>query len=168
MSKINYKVLKRIKLVITVIIIAGVIIDTTLVYMAASSLKINGERINGIYPENVVKGYYEVKFELQIENPQDKSIEVDYISYNVYINNEFVGKGAKPAFSIPHGVHNYTFSLTFNIYNLSSSTSSIIMNQGNVDVKIKGDVIVPLKFLGLFTWRYIKLPYEKTENVRIK
>ncbi len=168
MSKINYKVLKKIKLIVTIIVIAGVIIDTTFVYLAASSLQIKGEKINGVYPENVIHGDYEVKFELQIENPQSKSIEVDYISYKVYINNEFVGKGAKPAFSIPHGVHNYTFSMVFNAYNLSSSTSSIILSHGNVDVKIKGDVIVPLKFLGLFTWRYVKLPYEKTENVKIK
>ena len=39
--------------------------------------------------------------------------------------------------------------------------------KGEVNITVKGDTIIPAKFLGLFTWKYIDLPYEINEKVKI-
>jgi len=109
---------------------------------------------------------YELRFSLSIKNPESTSIEVDYINYRVYIENEFVGEGEKPHFIIKHGLSNHTFSFIFSTLNLTEPTKKLFM-RGNVNVTVKGDVIVPAKFMGLFTWRHIKIPYEIHEKVKI-
>lgn len=100
---------------------------------------------------------------LTLKNPKDTTIEVDYIKY---IENEFVGEGEKPRFFIEHGIKNYTFLFSFSILNLTSPTRNILIN-GNANMVIEGEVIIPAKFLGLFTWRYIKIPYKINEKVEI-
>jgi len=163
--KEKWKLYRKIKFVITIIIISGVIIHLFLVYSAAKSLETKEVKIIGIYPISLDE--YEVKFTLTLYNPKNTEIEVDYISYNVYIENEFVGYGEKPHFIIKHGTHNYTFLFSFSILNLSSATKSLILAGESIDIEIKGNVIIPAKFLGLFTWRYIKLPYETEEKLKI-
>ncbi len=166
MRESHKRILRRIKAAVTVIILAGVIIHLFMVYEAAKSIEIVDKRIVGIYPEYLKPDEYEVKFSLTLKNPKKTEIEIDYISYKVYIEGEFVGKGEKPRFIIQHGIKNYTFLFSFSILNLTTPTKNLLLN-GNVNVIIKGEVIISAKFLGLFTWRYIKLPYEIKEKVEI-
>ncbi|NIA10157.1 MAG: hypothetical protein GWP10_10650 [Nitrospiraceae bacterium] len=160
------KNLKRIKLVVTIIIIAGVAVHLAFVYNAAKSVEITDKKIVGVYPEYPSLDKYEVKFMMTLNNPKHTDIEVDYVSYNIYIENEYLGNGEKPRFSIEHGSNNQTFLFSFSIFNLTAPTRNILMH-GNANVTVKGDVIIPAKFLGLFTWRYIKIPYTIHEKVNM-
>jgi len=160
------KNLRKIKLAVTVIIIAGVAVHLALVYNAAKSIEITGKKIVGLYPEYPGVDKYEVKFMMTLDNPKHTDVEVDYISYNIYIENEYLGKGEKPRFSLEHGPNNQTFIFSFSIFNLTDPARKVLMN-GNADVTVKGDVIIPAKFLGLFTWRYIKIPYTIHEKVKL-
>lgn len=166
MKESHKRILRRIKATATVIILAGVVIHLFMVYEAAKSIEIVDKEIVGIYPKYLKPDEYEVKFSLTLKNPKKTEIEIDYINYEVYIENEFIGKGEKPRFIIQHGIKNYTFLLSFSILNLTTPTKNLLLN-GNVNVIIKGEVIIPAKFLGLFTWRYIKLPYEIEERMEI-
>ncbi|MCD6481907.1 MAG: LEA type 2 family protein [Thermoplasmata archaeon] len=159
-------ILKRAKLIISLVILAGVIIHLVLVYNAAKSLEMENERIVGLSPTYKKIDEYELKFSLTLKNPKSTSIEVDYIKYDVYVEDEFVGSGEKARLLIPPGLSNHTFSFTFSAINLTSSTKNLLL-QGEVDVTVKGDVIIPAKFLGLFTWRYIKLPYTIHDTISV-
>jgi len=77
--------LRKVKLIITIIIIAGVIIHLFLVYEAAKSLEITGKKITGLYPTYRKIDEYEVKFALTFKNPKSTPIEVEYLHYKVYI-----------------------------------------------------------------------------------
>ncbi|HEC88926.1 MAG TPA: hypothetical protein ENI52_06390 [Thermoplasmata archaeon] len=161
-------IVRRIKFIITVVIISGVLIHLFIVYDTAKSLEIKDKKIVGIYPKYPSIDEYEVKFILTLNNPKTTEIEIDYISYSVYVENEFIGSGEKPHFIIQHGIHNYSFLLSFSILNLSSTTKSLLIGGDEINIHIKGDILIPAKFLGLFTWRYIKLPYEMEEKVKLK
>ncbi len=160
------KNLGKIKIAITIFILVGVIIHLAMVYNAAKSIEIVDKKIVGLYPKYPKIDEYEVNFMLTLKNPKDTTIEIDYIKYKIYIENEFIGEGEKPRFFIEHGIKNYTFLFSFNILNLTSPTRNILM-KGNADMIIEGEVIIPAKFLGLFTWRYIKIPYKINEKVEI-
>ena len=161
------KNLGKIKLAVTIVIIAGVIIHLAFVYNAAKSIEITDKKIVGVYPKYPSVDEYEVKFMLTLNNPKHTNIEVEYISYKIYIENEYLGKGEKPRFYLEHGQNNQTFLFSFSIFNLTTPTSHLLMN-GNANVTIKGDVIIPAKFLGLFTWKYIKVPYTIHEKVNMR
>ena len=159
-------ILKRAKLIISLVILAGVTIHLVLVYNAAKSLEMENERIVGLSPTYKKIDEYELKFSLTLKNPKSTSIEVDYIKYDVYVEDEFVGDGEKARLLIPPGLSNHTFSLTFSAISLTSSTKNLLL-YGSVNVTIKGDVIIPAKFLGLFTWRHIKLPYTMHDTISV-
>lgn len=166
MKEFLKKYFGKIKLAITIIIIAGVAIHLVLVYNAANSIEITDKRIISLYPQSVLLDEYEVKFSLSIKNPKGTSIEVDYISYRVYIEDEFLGEGEKPHFSIDPGITNHTLLFSFTIYDLSSSTQRVLLS-GAANVTIKGEVMIPAKFLGLFTWRHITIPYTLHERMEV-
>jgi len=160
------KNLGKIKFAVTIIIIVGVAVHLALVYNAAKSIEITDEKIVGIYPKYPSVDEYEVKFMLTLNNPKHTSIEIDYISYKIYVENEYLGEGEKPHFSLEYGSNNQTFLFSFSIFNLTTPTRHLLMN-GAANMTIKGDVIIPAKFLGLFTWRYVKVPYTIHERVKI-
>jgi len=159
-------VIRKAKFVVTIIILSGVIIHLFLVYDTAKSLEIKEKKIIGISPSREGVDEYEVKFSLTLKNPKSTPIEVDYIHYEVYVEDEFIGEGDKPRFRIGHGLSNHTFSLTFSAINLTASVKNLIL-YGMVNITIKGEVIIPAKFMGLFTWRYIKLPYTIHDRVAV-
>ncbi|MCD6171206.1 MAG: hypothetical protein J7J36_02145 [Thermoplasmata archaeon] len=153
------KIFKKIKIYSTIVLIIGVAIYLAFVYNAAKSIKIVDKRIGGVNLKNpLMPDEYEVKFIIVLKNPKNTEIEVDYISYKVYIEDEYLGEGEKPHFFIEHGIKNYTFVFSFSIYNLTSSAKELLIN-GEANMTIKGEIMIPLKFLSLFTWKYIKIPY---------
>lgn len=160
------EILRKVKLIVTIIIIMGVLIHLLLVYNTAKSIEIKNKKIVAIYPK-YLPNEYEIKFILALHNPKNTEIEVDYLNYKVYVENEFAGYGEKPRFIVKHGVHNYTFTFSFDVSVLSSVSQALLLNGNEIDIRIKGELIIPAKFLGLFTWRYIKLPYEINEKVKI-
>ncbi|MCD6222369.1 MAG: LEA type 2 family protein [Thermoplasmata archaeon] len=154
--------LRKVKVIITIVLILGVAIYLVMVYDAAKSIRIVDKRIKSVYPSKIDE--YDVKFSLTLKNPKNFDIEIDYISYNIYVENEFVGKGIKPHFYIESGTKKYDFDATFSVKGLSESAKNLLI-KGGANIKIKGVVMIPAKFLGLFTWKHIKIPYEINEQI---
>ena len=153
---------RKIKIIATIILILGVAVYLIIAYQTAKSISIVEKKITGVYPLSLDN--YEVRFSLTLKNPKNFDIEIDYISYNIYVENEFVGKGVKSSFFIENGIHEYDFSAIFSIKNTSKATQQLIM-KNDANVKIKGEILIPAKFLGLFTWKHIKIPYEINKKI---
>jgi len=154
--------LRKIRIIATVIIIVGVGIYLAFVYDTAKSIKIVEKRIESVYPKDADE--FEVRFFLVLKNPKKFDIEIDYISYKIYIEKEFVGEGAKPHFFIENGEKKYEFDTTFSIKNTSQAIKNSLL-MGEANIKIKGDVMIPAKFFGLFTWKHIKIPFEINRRI---
>jgi LEA14-like dessication related protein len=152
----------RLRLIFTLVILLGVGLHLGLVYHAASSLELVDERLDSVVP--VSADTYEVSFTLTLDNPTSISVEVDHISYDVYVEDDFAGAGERSGFSLDPGKEELSLSLTFSGQNLSGPALTLL-TQGGAMVTIKGDVTIPAKFLGLFTWRHLTLPYEVEERV---
>ena len=118
--------LRKIRLFVTIIIIIGAAAYLIFVYDAAKSISIVDKRIEGVYPSGIDE--YEAKFSLTLKNPKNFDIEIDYMTYRIYIDNEFVGKGAKPHFFVEKGIKKYGFEATFSIKNLSRAGREVLMN----------------------------------------
>ncbi len=152
----------RLRLIFTLVILLGVGLHLGLVYHAASSLELVDKRLDSVVP--VSADTYEVSFTLTLDNPTSISVEVDHISYDIYIEDDFAGAGQKSGFSIDPGSEELSLSLTISGQDLSGPTRTLL-TQGGAMVTIKGEVTIPAKFLGLFTWRHLTLPYEVEEEV---
>jgi len=163
MSKKIFEKLRKIKLVITIVIVAGVVTHLILVYDAAKSIKVVEKRIEGVYL--IKPNEYEVRFSLSIFNPK-RDIEIDYINYDVYIEDDYLGNGEKPHFILKKGSSQYEFTLHFTSSSISSATKDLLL-AGEANVKIKGEIMIPAKFFGTFTWKHIKIPYTINEKVGI-
>ena len=153
----------RIKLVITIFIIVGIIVYLYWIYAAANSLSIEDEDIKSVSPTGMPEEYQAV-FELTISNPTSTSIEIDRITYKAYIEHNYVGDGKKEQFKIDPGVHKQEFQVLFNIRDLSENVKTIFL-QETTNITIKGEVTIPAKVFGLFTYTTITIPYSVTKEI---
>ena len=156
----------RIKLAITIFIIVGIIVYLFWVYAAANSLSIEDENIKSVSPTGAPEEY-EAILELTISNPTSTSIEIDGITYEAYIEDNYVGEGEKEQFKIEPGIHEQEFLVIFNIRDLPSSVKTLFL-QETTNFTIKGEVTIPAKVFGLFTYTTITIPYSVTKEISNK
>ena len=79
---------------------------------------------------------------------------------------EISRRRGKTHVSIEYGLTKHTFLFSFNILNPTASIRTVLLD-GNADITIKGEVIIPVKFLGILTWKHIKIPYNIHENMEV-
>ena len=156
----------RIKLAITIFIIIGIIVYLFLIYAAANSLSIEDESIKSISPTGTPEEYNAVLV-FSINNPTSTSIELDSITYEIYIEDNYVGEGEKGHFKIEPGIHDQDFTVVFNIRDLPASIKTIYLEQ-NTNLTIEGEVTIPVKVFGLFTYTTITIPYSVTKEISNK
>ncbi len=150
------------KLAITLFLIIGIVVYLYAVYAAASSLSLEDETITSVAHTGSAEEY-EAKVNLTISNPSSNAIEVERISYDAYLEGNYVGDGVREQFSIAPGTEQYSFKILFNIKDLPPAAKSLFLDEG-AELTIKGDVTIPAKVFGWFTYTRITLPYSITET----
>lgn len=155
---------KIITIAVIILIIIGFIAHIVLVYLAASSLELKNEEFNRIKALSLTD--YEVTFTLTLENPTSTNIEIEKITYNIYVEEEYLGFGEKTLFSIEPGTKKYTFTFQFSIYDLSDSVRQLFL-QSSATLKITGEVTVPVKFFGVWKFMEVTTPYELYEEISV-
>ena len=153
----------RIKLAITITILVGIIVYLFWVYAAANSLSIEDESIKSVKSTGT-PDEYEAVLELKISNPTSTTIEIDRITYKAYIEDNYVGEGEKERFKIEPNVHAQDFPVIFNIRDLPLSVKTLYL-QESTNLTIKGEVTIPAKVFGLFTYTTITVPYSVTKEI---
>jgi LEA14-like dessication related protein len=156
----------RVKLVISLFIIIGIIVYLFLIYAAASSLSIEDENIESISPIGNLEEYNAVLV-FTINNPTSTSIELDSITYKIYIEENNVGEGEKGHFEIEPGTHDQEFNIVFDIRELPPTIKTLYLEQ-TTNLTIEGDVTIPVKIFGLFTYTTITIPYKVTKEISNK
>lgn len=153
----------RVKMAITIFIIVGLVVYLYWVYAAANALSIENEKIKSVSPAGSPEEYVAV-LGLTLDNPTSTTIEVDRITYNAYIEDNYVGEGEKTYFKIEPGIHELEFSVTFNIQDLPADVKTLFLEE-TANLTIKGEFTIPAKVFGLFTYTTITAPYSITEPV---
>jgi LEA14-like dessication related protein len=146
----------RWRILITLIIVIGV-------YNAASSLEVDRAYVSAVYPEGI-EGTYTVTFSITVDNPTGTTIEVDLLTYDLHLEEDKLGKGEKAFFDIPPGKMDLDFELTFSIYDLAGPTVTLF-TEDSATLRISGEVTVPAKVFGLWTYTHITVPYSEEEEI---
>ncbi|MDG6220127.1 MAG: hypothetical protein QCI38_01600 [Candidatus Thermoplasmatota archaeon] len=152
-----------IKLGITLFIIIGMIVYVLGVYGAASSLALEDQYISEVKSAGGLN-QYEATVVLVMSNPTSTPIEIEFLSYSAYIEEDFIGSGYKQDFIIAPGLHELDFSLTFDLSSLSDPTQTLFF-EGEADLKVEGKVTVPVKVFDLFKYTEITLPFSITQQI---
>jgi LEA14-like dessication related protein len=128
-----------------IIILAGTGIHYYLVYLAASSIEVSNVAVNDVKAKSIAD--YEVTFLITLNNPTSTTIEIEALTYDLYLEGDFIGSGKKNSFDIDPGSEQYSFKVDFNINDLSGSARTLFL-QDSANLKIKCQVIVPIKLFG--------------------
>lgn len=162
-KKVKKKItFKLVSIIIIVIIIIGLISHLILVYFATQTLEIKEKQFDKI--EQLSLTNYEVTFTLTFQNPTDTEIDINKLTYDVYLEDEYLGNGEKSSFAIQPGLKEHAFSLQFNIFDLPAVVRELFLHS-TATLKIVGEVTIPAKFFGLWEFTAIKNSYEITEDV---
>ncbi len=161
-GKKGKKVLKTVISLIIIVLIVITIIYLALIYQAASSVKIDPKKINGVKVISIQD--YEVEFVLTLKNTANINVQVEKITYEVFIENDFLGKGEKLDFTIKSGTNDYIFSLGFNIFDLATAIRNQLLNSTS-SIRINGQIFIPIKLLRMIKVGEVTGDYELVEDI---
>ena len=156
---------RKIKLVIfliILIIIIGIVAHLILVYLAAKSVEITEQKVDNITAKSALE--YEVTFTLTLNNPSSTEIEIEKLTYQAYLEGDYIGEGEKSEFTIEPGETEHTFKFSFNINDLTGSVR-ILFLQESATLKIIGDATIPVKLFGQLKVSSITVSYEYYKDI---
>ncbi len=130
------------KVAVSLVILIMLVGHMVVVYNAADSLDVESVRVTEILPGSI-DGDFTVVFEITLLNPTSGTIEVERLTYDLFLESAFIGKGSKEHFSIGSGTTALDFSVTFNIFDLPQPVQDAFI-QASATLDIEGVVTVPI------------------------
>ncbi|MCJ2540895.1 MAG: hypothetical protein LN414_06480, partial [Candidatus Thermoplasmatota archaeon] len=112
------------KVAITLIIIVALVGHVAIVINAANSLEVEQVMVISAAPGTIL-GDFVIVFEITLSNPTGSTIEVDRITYDLFLKDEFIGEGEKTNFQVEPGTQGLEFEVTFNIYDLPAPVQEL-------------------------------------------
>jgi len=104
---------------------------------------------------------------LKIHNPTDYTIAVDKLTYEIYINNRFVGQGVKQDLVI-HGDGESDITMPVSITSADAIAAIIeVLKTGTIQVMMRGAIDVPVRWFGIIEIFTITTPYQFAKNVHL-
>ena len=117
-----------------------------------------------------------IDFEVVVENPTSASFEVRHATYDVYVEDIYLGEGSRSPIVITPGTNRLTFSLETRTEKLLTALSKLIyeaVREGrdyvDIDVEVRGILRIPIKLFNLIEvpgWT-ATLPYQIRETYRV-
>lgn len=151
------------KVAVSLVILIMLVGHMVVVYNAADSLEVESVRVTEILPGSI-DGDFTVVFEITLLNPTSGTIEVERLTYDLFLESAFIGKGSKDHFSIEPETTALDFAVTFNIFDLPEPVQDAFIST-SATLDIEGEVTVPIKLLGFWTYTRITLPYDHQEEI---
>lgn len=151
------------KILVTVIIIVALVSHVAIVINAANSMEVERVRVISVAP-GIVLGDFVVVFQITLHNPTGSTIDADRITYQIFLEDEFIGEGEKTNFQVEPGSQNLEFEVTFNVYDLPAPIQELFFGT-DATLAIEGEVTVPIKFFGVWRYTEVTVPYEHEEEV---
>jgi LEA14-like dessication related protein len=155
--------MRWLKIAVTLVIAMALVGHVALVLRTANSLEVERVSIVSVAP-GVVVGDFLVTFELTLHNPTGGSIEVDRLTYDLFLEDDFIGDGEKSDFKVEPGSQRLDFQVTFNAYELSTPAQELFFSS-TAKLTIDGEVTVPIKLFGVWRYTEVTVPYEHEEQV---
>ena len=119
-------------------------LDIVMAYPAAAAVEVSPRGIESFKP--ITSQYYEVEFNLTLENPTNDNIQVEKLTYNLYIEFQYISHGEKTSFLLSPGESNYVFIVGINIDELPAKIRDQLL-ESEVTIKVTGLVVLPLKII---------------------
>jgi len=151
------------KVAITLIIIVALVGHIAVVINAANSLEVEQVIVISVAPGTIL-GDFVVVFEITLSNPTGSTIEVDRITYDLFLEDEFLGEGEKTNFQVEPGTHGLKFQVIFNIYDLPAPVQELFFST-TATLVIEGEVTVPIKLFGVWNYTEVTVPYDLEEEI---
>ena len=151
------------KALVTVIIVIALLGHVVIVINAANALEVEEVLVVAVVPDIMI-GDFVVVFKISLLNPTGSTIEVDRITYLLYLEDEFIGEGEKSNFQVEPGSQNLEFDVTFTIYDLPGPIQELFYGS-SATLTIEGEVTVPIKLFGVWRYTEVTVPYDHEEDI---
>lgn len=151
-----------IKMGIYLIIVVGILVYLYGLYQAGTNLKIEDVKIRTV--EIIPPTSLRFKVNVDFNNPANQEIDVSSLMYKVYLEDKYIGEGYKFQLSIPH---NFSTSILEFEFDVKDTVVGAVKAGDNANITVKGQVNVPIKVFGLFTYKTVTVPYTYTKQVSI-
>jgi len=148
--------------------VAGIAYDLIRVKHAADQLEVVDVGVGSVdFSGFPVPTKIDLDIRLKIHNPTDYTIAVDKLTYEIYINNRFVGQGVKQDLVI-HGDGESDITMPVSITSADAIAAIIeVLKTGTIQVMMRGAIDVPVRWFGIIKIFTITTPYQFAKNVHL-
>ncbi len=160
--KSRRKILKIVSVIIVVIIVSALMVDLYREYLMAPSVKVTSKKIESFKP--ISTNDYEIEFIITLYNPTDIDIQIEKLTFNVYIEFFLIGEGDKDSFKIFPGNNDLTFSYGIRVFDLPTNIREQLLNSP-ITVKISGTLTIPIKLIRTIKVGEVKGEYELLQDI---
>jgi hypothetical protein len=156
--------IKLLTILIIIIILFSAILNLYFIYAAARSLDVKPKRVESV--KLISLENYEISFILTLNNPTNTELRIDQVTYDVHIENDYLGSGIRKDLTIGPGSSDHSFSFHFNIFDLSTVVRNQLLSL-SITIYISGSVTVPIKLFNILKVSEVTVDYELTEDVSV-
>ncbi len=127
-----------------------------------NNLKVEGLRFKNIDVTGDVAGIptgIKLNLELLVQNPTSYTLDIERLTYNIYVEDRLLGEGTLQHLVIPaHSTHPIPVTLEISAADAISLLIDYIRS-GGLRIKISGMIDVPIKLFGVMKFFTVSAPY---------
>jgi LEA14-like dessication related protein len=161
---------KIIILVLVLIIAIGFAIPIYQLNELRNKITVESIELRKINPKGDIFGIpttVELSFDVNINNPTSYTLDIERITYTIYLQNIKIHEGAKHDITIPA---NSRTPISFEIeIDIAEAVSTIVdmMKHGVIECRITGIIDVPIKLFGVIKFFSFSIPYDKVSSLSL-
>jgi len=153
------RVLSKVKYLIYIVIVFGLIVYLYSVSSSISRWVIEPSSIPEIMPQGVSGIKIDMIF--RVYNPGER-VTAKLVYYRIYIDGNYVGDGFIPYLNLDHGWSEHRVIAYIDLTRVGCGTTEAILRGGGVNISIAGYAMVDIYLFGKIPWRSVTIPFNKT------
>lgn len=153
-----------------IILVAGFGYYGYQLYTAAEGIEVTSVSVsslnlgNGLIPSKI-----SLELDIKVKNPSSTTVQLDRLSYNIYINDKFAAEGTKAFIEIPANRETpIRIPVDIVISDVLNLVGSLIMEgKRTIQIDIVGTVDVPILLFGSIRTISIYVPFEESQTYEL-
>ena len=147
------------------IIVIGLLAYIGLLYMTSQQITADVKDIESIVYSPATETL-RITFIVEVNNSGYIDVSIEKLCYEIYVEGEFLGSGYEETIFIYRGSNEIRIHLDTTLKQSLASIITIIVNRGNIDVTIKGKIVIPIKSFNLIKLWDAEIPFEETWKIK--
>ena len=150
----------------TGLLVIGIIVYIGMLWYTGQNISVNVERIEELR-YNPFKDELSLDIVVEVNNTGLMDVTIDKLYYEVYIDEQYLGRGNREDIVIHRGRNEILLSFNTKTPDAARTLLTTALARGHIRVTVKGYVDIPIKSFGVIRLWTLELSFEPSSTVDV-